>query len=410
MTTLGDDPRVSQILSELRALLTVAERTAWTRSEALAIVETLRIGVPPATGALALTVGREAMLAHLSQDLIRVGDGKPRLIFVVGDYGTGKTHILRVLQEYAQRHSFATALVELSRRECPLHDLSLLYQKVVQNLEVRLDGAASNLESLLSHWASRIRHLAQHDRPAALSRLTLLHHDLQAALTSYFCEEAGASSLRTRRSIEWLMGATLSARERAAIGVSSDICERNAIQLLGSLGLMMREAGLQGMVLLLDEVDPTLSFAQPSHGVRAARNLRSLIRSVGSFPHCCILYSVPPTFFGHAGPTAGLGLSPDTLVELQPLGVADLVTLARKIRDLHLIGYAWEDAWRVRDSEIRGLATSLLEDQSLRSSVRAFVRAIVGVLDVCQEHREQTATSVAKALAQSPTLARLHGP
>lgn len=405
MAAVGDDPRLREILCELKSLITVAERTSWTQTEARAIVEALRMGVPPAAGALALTVGRENVLARLSQDLDHVQYGKTRVLFLAGEYGMGKTHVLRVLQEYAHQRSFATTLVELSRRECPLHDLRLVYQKVVQNLRLRLDGSICNLELLLENWASRIRGLAERDLKIALGHLAQLDGDLQAALTTYFCDQRSARSPRAQQVLEWVMGAGLSRRERTAIGVSADISDRNAMAVLGSLGLMLRAAGLWGMVILLDEADVALSVEGAADRVRAARNLNALMRSSGSFRHCYVVYSVPPALFGRTDLVAGLKLQRESIVQLRPLDVGDLVLLAQKIRDMHLIAYAWRGAFRVRDTEIRRLAAALLRHTSLRSSVRSFVRLVVEVLDICHEHREQTPTSVAKGFAGGSSLA-----
>ena len=133
--TIGDDPRLREILSELRSLIKLAETAPWTGPQAQRIVEALRLGVPPAGAAVGLTVGREGVLARISRDLDYVRHGKSRLVFLRGEYGMGKTHVLRVLQEYAHQHSFASSLVELSLRECPLHDFGLIYRKVVRNLQ-----------------------------------------------------------------------------------------------------------------------------------------------------------------------------------------------------------------------------------------------------------------------------------
>ncbi len=403
--TIGDDPRLREILSELRSLIALAERAPWTPSQAQGIVEALRLGVPPAGAAVGLTVGREGLLARISRDLDYARHGKSRLVFLRGEYGMGKTHTLRVLQEYAHQHSFASSLVELSLRECPLHDLGLVYRKVVQNLQTSSHSAGSALESLLEEWADQIRKLGEQDRVAALTRLRRLHRDFRAALTTYFgCQQSGRSG-PSQLVLEWMTGHRLCARERTAIGVSANVSETNALVMLGSLASMLQLTGIRGIAILLDEADATLSFEGATEGERAARNLNILMRASGTFPHSYFVYSTPPPFFRRRDLLSGITWEPQRVLDLEPLEPMHLIALAQKIRDLHLLAYVWENPSRVRDSEIRGLVNRLLDDHALRSSVRGFVRATVEVLDCCQLNAGLTLKAVMSRFNISTPLA-----
>jgi len=404
--TIGDDPRLREILSELQHLIALAERARWTRSQAQTIVEALRLGVPPAGAALALTVGQERVLARISRDLDHVRHGKSRLVVLRGGYGMGKTHTLRVLQEYAHQHSFASALVELSLRECPLNDLGLVYRKLVQNLQTSAHSAGSALQLLLEEWAHQIREVAEQDRDTALRRLRRLGRDLRNALTAYFgCRQNGRSG-RSRLVLAWIMGARLSAGERTSIGVSANVSQTNALDMLGNLASMLRLIGIRGIVILLDEADATLSFEGTAARAKAARNLNVLMRSSGTFPYSYFVYSTLPLFSRRQDVLSGITLEPRNVLDLEPLDPAHLMVLAKKIRDLHLTAYVWENASRARDSEILGLVNRLLDDDALRSSVRGFVRAIVEVLDCCQLDPDLTLRALTRRLNTLAPLAQ----
>lgn len=381
---IGDDPRLRQLLGELRSVIVLAETAPWTPVEARGIVEALRLGVPPAGAAAALTVGREGVLVRMARDLKYVGDGKSRLVFLRAEYGMGKTHILRVMQEYGRQHAFASSLVELSQRECPLHDLRLVYRNVVRNLQTASETAAPGVEELLEEWAERIRALAERDRRGALRRLRGLHRDFRGALTTYFSGQRTGRTELSQLVVEWLTGGSLSARERAWLGVSENVSEKNALTMLGNVASMLRIVGMRGMIIFLDEADATLSFEGPGHGARAARNLNVLLQCSGTFPCSYFVYSTPPSFFRRFDVVSSITLDHDSVVELGTLEPAELLALAQKIRDLHLRAYVWQNTSRVRDSTIGRLVDRLLEDDAVRSSVRGFVRAIVDVLDCCQ--------------------------
>jgi hypothetical protein len=198
-----------------------------------------------------------------------------------------------------------------------------------------------------------------------------------------------------------MAGGKLSARERAAIGVSGSVSQENALTMLGSLISMLRMTGIRGVVVLLDEVDTTLSLEGLPGAQQAARNLNALMQSCGAFPYSYFIYSTPPSFFGRFDQLSGLILRPQKVVELGPLDRADLEALAVKIRDLHLCAYVWEKPSTLRDGEIRRLVDRLLEDGALRTSVRAFVRAVVEVLDGCQQGEGLTLRVVTKRLRSS---------
>ena len=402
--TIGDDPRLREILGELQNLIALADRAPWTSLEARGIVEALRTGTPPPGAAVGLTVGREGVLARISRELDAVGTGKSRLVFLKGEYGIGKTHTLRVLQEYAHRHSFASSLVELSLRECPLHDLGLVYRRIVQNLRTKPHSFGSALPSLLEEWAERIRKVGGHDPQVALGQLRRLDCNFRAALTTYFKSQQSSRIEQCTLALEWIAGGRLSASEQAKVGVSTSISGTNALTMLGNLTAMLRCVGIRGMVVLLDEADRTLSFENAVERAMAVRNLNTLMRSSGSFPHFYFVYSTPPSFFHQEGMLSGIALRPQNIIDLPPLQSMHLVDLTYKIRDVHLLAHAWENQSRVRDSEIRDLAGFLLQNHLLRSSVRAFVRTMVDVLDRYQQDARLTVTEVMRHLKVSMPL------
>ena len=199
------------------------------------------------------------------------------------------------------------------------------------------------MQLLLEQWADQIRKLGEHDREAALRQLRQLHPDFRAALTTHFrCSQAG----RLRPSqlvLEWMTGGRLSARERTAIGVSANVCQTNALTMLDSLVSMVRLTGIRGVAILLDEADVTLSFERATQKERAARNLNILMRSSRTFPYSYFVYSTPPPFFRWRDMLSGIILEPHSVIDLEPLHPTHLIALAQKIRDLHLLAYAWEN-------------------------------------------------------------------
>ncbi len=80
------------------------------RSEAFRIIESLRLGIPPDGAIHQFTVGRKEEMEDLRH---RVHTGGAGVLYLKANYGSGKTHLLRLLREYALGHGYAVSLVSL---------------------------------------------------------------------------------------------------------------------------------------------------------------------------------------------------------------------------------------------------------------------------------------------------------
>ena len=80
------------------------------RPEAFRIIESLRLGIPPDGAVRHFTVGRNDEIEDLRR---RVQTGGAGLLYIKANYGSGKTHLLRLLREYGLEHGYAVSLVGL---------------------------------------------------------------------------------------------------------------------------------------------------------------------------------------------------------------------------------------------------------------------------------------------------------
>jgi len=80
------------------------------RSEAFRIIESLRLGIPPDGAIHQFTVGREEEMEDLRRLVHTGGAG---VLYLKANYGSGKTHLLRLLREYALGCGYAVSLVSL---------------------------------------------------------------------------------------------------------------------------------------------------------------------------------------------------------------------------------------------------------------------------------------------------------
>ena len=100
------------------------------------IVEGLRLGVVPDDGLELFTCGREPEIEQLRAWLHTPEDATRLLI---GQYGSGKTHLLNYLRLMALNEGFAVSLIEMDPQESPFSKPKRVYHQIARNLQWR-DG------------------------------------------------------------------------------------------------------------------------------------------------------------------------------------------------------------------------------------------------------------------------------
>jgi hypothetical protein len=104
-------------------------------TESVRVLEAMRLGVVPSSSIDVYTVGRDVEVGQVQADLgkAKTGDGAVRAF--LGDYGTGKTHLLQLAEERALEENFVTAQVVLDPRETPPSHPKRVYRDLVNSLQ-----------------------------------------------------------------------------------------------------------------------------------------------------------------------------------------------------------------------------------------------------------------------------------
>src|SRR5204863_4067481 len=115
------------------------------------IIATLRRGTVPDSSLDLLAVGLEPFEAALDAELAAVERGAGAFKAVRGEYGSGKTFFARWLQERAKKRGFATAEVQISETETPLHRLETVYRRLHERLSTP-ETPHGALRSIVDGW------------------------------------------------------------------------------------------------------------------------------------------------------------------------------------------------------------------------------------------------------------------
>jgi hypothetical protein len=152
-------------------------------------VRLLRTGIVPGSAIEDLSVGYVSIRTTIYSDLDRFLKGKHQNpVFVHGEWGTGKSHLLNYFRMLATHIGLPTALVSLNPRTLPLNYPQRLYCEIVASIRTdRVAGLRPLLEEVMNDPDERLKmkhHLVSSSTSSFSSSLFSLidHHNRHDAL------------------------------------------------------------------------------------------------------------------------------------------------------------------------------------------------------------------------------------
>lgn len=337
-----------------------------------AVLDALRRGTVPGHALDVLAVGLDRFDRAIGEEIDRVARGGGQFKAVRGEYGTGKTFFARWLQEQARRRGFATAEVQISETETPLHRLETIYRRAMERLATD-DTPGGALTRVVERWCYVLEEdviddgIAESDegfseavealletRLAVISRTT---PQFAAALRAWRRARAAGDQATAQGLIAWLAGQpNVGARIKRDAGLKGDVDHFGAMSFLAGLLTMLRDAGHGGLVLVLDEVE-TLQRVRGDVREKSLNALRQLADEIdsGRFPGLYLVITGTEAFFeGPQGiqrlPPLAQRLAVDfsgdprfdnpraPQVRLSSFDHERLVAVGRRVRDLFVSG------------------------------------------------------------------------
>jgi hypothetical protein len=364
----------------------------------LEVLDALRRGTVPQDGLDVLAVGLDRFLDPMDQELQRASEGGCGFKAVRGEYGCGKTFFSRWLQQEARAMKFATAEVQISETETPLHKLETVYRRMLEHLATSSTRSGA-FRGIIDSWFFALEEdilsvggIDTNDEQALLKatsdlmeqRLVAISNkapSFAAALRAYRECLAEGDTAMAEGLIAWISGqpnVASSVKRRA--NIKGDVDHFTALSFLQGLLAVLKDSGHPGLVLVLDEVE-TLQRVRSDIREKALNALRQLIDELdaGRFPGLYLVITGTPSFFD--GPQGLKKLPPlaqrlqtdfDTdsrfdnprapQIRLSPFNMDMMIEVGVKVRDIFAEGSSSGD--RVRDKANDGLIRSLAEGVS----------------------------------------------
>lgn len=291
------------------------------------IIDALRRGTVPQRGLDVLAVGIDHLAPTFDAELDVVATGASGFKAIRGEYGAGKTFVTRWLAERARQRGFASAEVQISEGETPLHHLETVYRRAVERLATP-DQPTAALRSVIDSWFFTLEEevlaggqVDERDEQALLAATdALAERRLEdvatrapafgAVLRAYRRAVASEDHATAEGLIAWLGGQPhVAAGIKRSAGVKGDLDHDGALGFLAGLLAVLRDAGRPGLVLVLDEVE-TLQRVRSDVRDRGLNAIRQLLDEVdaGRFPGLYLVMTGTTAFF--EGPMGVQRLAP----------------------------------------------------------------------------------------------------
>lgn len=388
------------------------------------IVDALRIGAVPRRGLELFAVGLQRFEKAIDDELLAVAAGNGRFKAVRGDYGTGKTFFARWLEHRAREAGFATALVQISETETPLHKMETVYRRAVEQLQTS-QWAEGAFRSLIDKWLFALEddvlgsgNLDPNDSEAVakavgelleqrLATVSATQPQFAAALRRAHTARVRGEHAIAEGLIAWLMGQpNVGAEITRAAGLRGEIDHFGAAGFFRGLLEVLKQSGRQGLVLVLDEVE-TIQRVRTESREKSLNALRQLTDDLlnQSYPGLYVLITGTPQFFdGPQGVQRSIPLaqrlhtdfSKDprfdsaraVQLRLQPFDADRMLEVGRRIRDLYPSSAAERIQARVDDAVLQELAQGVIGKLGGKVGVapRIYLKRLIGLLDRVDEH------------------------
>ena len=246
--------------------------------EATAIINSLSGGVVPRIGVQHITVGRQLEIEAFTQALDDVKNGHSMVKFWIGDFGSGKSFMLHLLNTVATKQKFVVANADFTpdnRLYSNDGKARILYSAIMDNIAIRSKPEGSALPTLLDKWIEQVvsKTAQAHDIPITairdeqyfpLIQQNIMAHvnevtetggfDFGVVVIKYYEGYMRNDEFLRRSALKWLKGEYRTKTEaRQDLGVREIVNDLNYYDMLKNFCRLFVSMGYSGFMINLDE-------------------------------------------------------------------------------------------------------------------------------------------------------------
>lgn len=246
--------------------------------EATAIINSLIGGVVPKIGVQHITVGRSEEVNAFISSLDEVKNGHSIAKFWIGDFGSGKSFMLHLLNTVALKQKFVVANADFTpdnRLYSNDGKSVVLYSAIMDNIAIQTKPEGGALPTLLEKWIEQVITKTAEENNISLTEirneqyLSLIQNsimktvneitevggfDFGFVIVKYYEGYIKNDDLLRRNALKWLKGEYKTKTEaRQDLGVREIVNDSNYYDMLKNFCKLFVNMGYSGFMINLDE-------------------------------------------------------------------------------------------------------------------------------------------------------------
>jgi len=371
------------------------------RRDAIQIIQHIKRGTPPPPRLIShIHVGRQRWIEGMEWYLDMAKEVDLSAVrFIVGEYGSGKTHFLHMTAHLALQRHFVVCEVTLSR-DIRLDRFDTVWREMIGRLSTpESEGEPEGIESILNRWCQGIQEAEQlQSALIGLDKISHLDPDFRKAIRGYlraYVQEEDRDSY-----LQWLKGDPIRPE-----GVRTRIDRASARAMLRSIIQFLKYLGYNGLVLFLDELELIRNL---DYRIRDANydTLRQFIDGSDNLQNFLLLCSLTPIMQtdynkgipsysalwarigGMLGEVRGDYRSITVNLESPDAQISDedFLELAKRLRKIHAIAEAWDATEMIPDTMLKYLVEGAKREAGETSLPRLITQATVTLLEAKKQN------------------------
>jgi hypothetical protein len=256
--------------------------------EATAIINSLISGVVPKIGVQYITVGRSNEVDMIIQALEEVKNGHSMMKCWIGNFGSGKSFMMHLLNTVALKQKFITTTADFAphiRLYSNDGKAQALYASLMDNIAIQTKPEGGALHILLEKWIEQVIMQTASDNKIALAEIRSPQYfrliqngimqtvneitetggfDFGLAIAKYYEGFITGDDTLRKNALRWLKGEyTTKTEARRELGTSEIVNDRNYYDMLKNFCHLFVSIGYSGFVINLDEAINLYRIANP---------------------------------------------------------------------------------------------------------------------------------------------------
>lgn len=382
------------------------------------ILSSLREGVPSDEDMEFLEVGRDYEVKEFEKIIVSLKNSDKSVTkFIDGDYGDGKTFLLKVINEKTINLNFVVSSIVVNPYN-PFYKLDLLYKDILREISSK---KANSFVSIVNMWITDLNRKASNKYPDDISRQQKFVEEIindvlnkvkgfnptfVRVIKKFYEFSKGSKSDIAEEGLFWLCGENIESSVKREFGIQGVIDESNVINYIKTLSIFFKAIGYSGFVILFDECETIMDY--PQSGLQSTYNIIRDIYNKSSrneFKGTLFVFAGIPLWFENnekgirsnpalydriRDPISNSNVNvPQPIMHLGKFNKNDLMKLSRKIFNLYDKVYKNDKTTNKFSPYV-----SIIVDDYIKTgliditSLRDFIKDLIGFLDVIRENPE----------------------